>query len=570
MSSATHLVAVAADAATAPVAPFRAPAQYDVAIVGFGPAGAVAAGLLGGQGLKVFVCDKAQDVYELPRAFALDHEIMRVFQQLGIEDEVLAFTEPFTPSEFFGVDGHLIKRFTTVEPPYPLGYVPSLVFTQPPVERVLRAHVQAQANVHVALSCEFTGLVQDSEGVTLQLTDTAAAVGEGTTPTQVRARYVLACDGATSPVRNAVGIELQDLGFDQAWLVVDVLVNDRGLSKLPQTSVQFCEPSRPCTFLIGPNNHRRWEISINPEEDPKAMATPEGTWKLLSRWITPEDGSLWRQASYRFHALVASEWRKGRVFVAGDAAHQQPPFLGQGMCQGIRDVANLSWKLGAALRGEASADLLDSYGTERKHHVTKLTQRIKAIGQLIGERDEAKARARDAQLLAECGGIVKSVPRQDVQPALQQGILSAMPHAARGTLFPQPWVVHGTSRLRLDKMTGTGWRLVFNSVEAQSDFLHLSSDSAGVAHALQLRQITLGTGLQPGTLQETDAVVAQWFQKHQCIAALVRPDHYVYGVATAPADIKDLIRSAFKQISRAKDPETVILKTPNKLIGDTV
>src|SRR5690606_31037996 len=125
--------------------------------------------------------------------------------------------------------------------------------------------------------------------------------------------------------------------------------------------------------------HRRWEISLNPGEDPQEAATPEATWRLLSRWLTPEDGELWRQASYRFHALVARQWRLGRVFIAGDAAHQQPPFLGQGMCQGVRDVANLAWKLAAVVRGEvggaAAEALLDSYGTERTAHVRALTTR---------------------------------------------------------------------------------------------------------------------------------------------------------------------------------------------------
>ena len=533
---------------------------YDVAIVGFGPAGAVAAGLLGGQGISVFVCDKSHDVYELPRAFALDHEIMRVFQQLGIEDQVLAYTEPFTPSEFFGVDGQLIKRFTTVEPPYPLAYVPSLVFTQPPVERILRAHVRSLATVDIALGCQFTGLTQDSKNVTLQV----QGVGE------VRARYVLACDGATSTARNAVGIGLQDLGFDQAWLVVDVLLNEQGLAKLPKTSVQYCEPERPCTFLIGPKNHRRWEIAINAGEDPKHLATPEGTWKLLSRWIAPADGTLWRQASYRFHALVADRWRIGRVFVAGDAAHQQPPFLGQGMCQGIRDVANLSWKLAAVLRGEAGEGLLNSFGTERKTHVTELTQRIKAIGQLIGERDVGKARDRDAQLLAQCQGVVKSVPRQDVQPALQGGVLSAAPHAARGTLFPQPWVVQGTSTRRLDAITGTGWRLVYRSSTSPCALLGPIEVAREPARQLQLRVVPVGDAAQPGAITEADDVVNQWFQRHQCEAALVRPDHYVYGIATTTADVAALLHEAATQVTATAGPARASTDNLNKFIGDTV
>jgi 3-(3-hydroxy-phenyl)propionate hydroxylase len=503
---------------------------YDVAVIGFGPSGAVAAGLLGAQGLSVFVCDKSRDVYEMPRAFALDHEIMRVFQQLGIDDEVMGFAEPFTPSEFFGVDGQLIKRFTTPAPPYPLGFVPALVFSQPPVERILRARVQGMPSVDVALGCELLALDQDADGVRLQLRRDDGGARE------VKARFGLACDGATSSVRNALGTGLQDLGFDQPWLVVDVLVNEKGLAKLPHTSVQYCEPARPSTFLIGPKNHRRWEISINPGEDPKALATPEGTWKLLSRWLSPEDGVLWRQASYRFHALVAEHWRIGRVFLAGDAAHQQPPFLGQGMCQGIRDVANLSWKLGAVLRGDARDALLDTYEAERKAHVTELTTRIKGIGQLVGERDLAKARARDAHLLAECGGVVKSVPRQNVQPALQGGLLSNNGHGANGTVFPQPRVVQGQTSALLDTVTGTGWHLVLSPAAA---------DWRAELPGWMKRVLVVAEQNPPG-LCELDGVLAGWWERMGAQAAIVRPDHCVYaGLGSAEelaAELANLMR----------------------------
>lgn len=501
--------------------PARDSNDYDVAIVGFGPSGAVAAGLLGMQGLRVFVCDKALEIYSLPRAFALDHEIMRVFQQLGVAEQVLVHTEPFTPSEFYGVDGQLIKRFTTVEPPYPLGYVPSLVFTQPPVERILRAHVQTLPSVDVQLGCELLGMVQHKTGeggATLQLRNAAG------TQRQVNARYVIGCDGASSKVRSGAGVALQDLGFDEPWLVVDVLVNEKGLAKLPQTSVQFCEPGRPCTYLIGPKNHRRWEIALHENEDPKKVATPEGTWALLSRWITPDDATLWRQATYRFHALVAENWQVGCVFLAGDAAHQQPPFLGQGMCQGIRDVTNLSWKLGAVLRGEASEDLLNSYGAERKMHVTELTTRIKAIGQIVGQRDVAKARARDAHLLAECGGVVKSVPRQNVQPALTTGLLGLQASQARGTIFPQPWMKRSGARLRMDELAGTGWRVVTGSSIEKADLA--SADCLGM---LDMTVVDLAAA----DFQEADGVLANWFLQHACSAAIVRPDHYVYAVATS-------------------------------------
>jgi 3-(3-hydroxy-phenyl)propionate hydroxylase len=509
-------------------------ADYDVAIVGFGPSGAVAAGLLGQAGLRVFVCDRAKDVYDKPRAIALDHEIMRVFQQLDVAEAVAPWVAPFTPSEYYGLDGQLIKRLTALEPPHPQGYTPSLVFTQPPVEMALRQKVQALPTVDVALEWSVNGLAQDGACVTLSLS------GEGDLLRSVTARYAIACDGASSTVRGLLGIELDDLVFDEPWLVVDVLVNEKGLAKLPKVSVQYCEPERPCTFVIGPKNHRRWEISLGPDDDPAEEATPQGAWRLLSRWLTPEDGTLWRQASYRFHALVAKEWRRGRVFLAGDAAHQQPPFLGQGMCQGVRDVANLAWKLRAVLRGEGGDALLNSYGLERSRHVRDLTGRIKAIGAVICERDPALARARDSRLVREAGGAIRDEPRQNILPRLEVGLLADGAHPAVGTLFPQPWIRKEDGQVRLDTVVGTGWRVVLdgNFPAWEPDARDLDRIAATVVRI----------GGEAATLVEVEDVTASWFRRHETRAAIVRPDHYVYGVANTPDDLDRLLGRLGEQI----------------------
>jgi 3-(3-hydroxy-phenyl)propionate hydroxylase len=496
---------------------------YDVAIVGFGPTGAIAAGLLGKKGIRTFVCDKSPDVYDKPRAIALDHEISRVFQHMGIGKQIKPFLEPFSDSVFYGVDGQVIKQMSTVAAPYPLSHTPSVVFSQPPVEKILRDYASSHASVTVALGWTLMDLVQDADLATLSLKS------EDGHTSHIKAKYVIGCDGASSSVRSLVGIALEDLGFDEPWLVVDVMVNAHGLAKLPKTSVQYCNPARPSTYVIGPGHHRRWEISINEGEDPKEVATPEGTWKLLAPWLTQQDGVLWRQASYRFHALVASQWRKGRVFVAGDAAHQQPPFLGQGMCQGVRDAVNLCWRLEAVLKNEASDTLLDSYGLERKAHVIDLTTRIKGIGQIITERDVTKARARDAKLLADCGGVVTPMPRQEVQPALSAGLLGSVAHPARGSIFPQPLLVQSDgTQVRMDDVYPAGWKIVF-SAEAGDDLVQ-----AAQHHQLpELLSLKLGSS----ELTEAEGVLRQWFKKHEIQAAIVRPDHYIYGVCQTSQDV---------------------------------
>ena len=449
--------------------------SFDVAVVGLGPAGATCAALLGQLGVKAVAIERERAIYDKPRAFALDHEIMRVFEDVGIAGAVAPHTAPFTPSEYYGVEGQLIKRLGALPPPWPLGWPPSMVFSQPAVDKLLR---ERAAQVATVVYADVAGIEQTPGEVQLRLAG-------GRT---LSAKFAVGCDGATSTVRRLLGIEYEDLRFDEPWLVVDLIVNERGLEKLPKVSIQYCEPQRPSTYLIGVGNHRRWEIMLDGNE-------PADPWALLSRWIGPGDAKLWRSASYRFHALVARQWRSGRVFLAGDAAHQQPPFTGQGMCQGIRDVANLSWKLEYVLRGKADDALLDTYEMERSPHVRRLTGIIKDIGAVICERDPGRARERDRRLLAEAGGKVVTVPRQNLIPPLERGFLSPRKHPANGTLFP--------------KDGGSGLRT-----------------------------------LRP-------PIAADWFARQQCAAAIVRPDHYVYGVAASDVELDRSLAEMGKHVHAA-------------------
>ncbi|MGM4903592.1 bifunctional 3-(3-hydroxy-phenyl)propionate/3-hydroxycinnamic acid hydroxylase MhpA [Tardiphaga sp. 866_E4_N2_1] len=504
--------------------------DFRVVVVGHGPSGAIAASLLGDRGIRTLAIDRQLEVYDKPRAIAIDHEILRLLDNLGAAERVLPYVAPFPASQHFGAKGQLIRRIDMVAEPYPLGYTPSMVFTQPPVEAALREHAAAYDSVEVELGTELLGFEQAADRVTLHLRD-----GRGATR-DVTADYVIACDGASSGVRQQLGIAFEDLVFDEPWLVVDLQVNDASLSKLPQTAAQFCDPSRPTTFIIGPGNHRRFEIMLLPGEDPREMETAAQVWRLLSRWITRDDAMLWRAASYRFHALVAQEWRCGRIVLAGDAAHQQPPFIGQGMCQGIRDVGNLIWKLDRVLRGQSNAKLLDSYGEERGEHVRQLTSRIKAIGHVICERDPDAAAARDERILAEGGGQPRTITRQEIVPPLQTGLLAFPLHPAHGTLFPQPWIRTAEGRRRLDSVAGTGWRLVLD----MRNELELGPDLQAIMTRLDIRPIRIGPAADD-VLTEEDGVLAAWFDRHDCRAAIVRPDHYVFGVASETSALDALL-----------------------------
>ena len=503
--------------------------DYEVAIIGFGPVGAVAACQLGQAGVRTLVIESSEAIYDKPRAVALDHEIARILQGIGLSDALANCAEPFTDSVYYGADGRVIKRLTMLAEPHPQAWLPSMVFMQPALEAAVREHAKSYSSVTTALGETLSGITQDVDQTTLEIESPAGH-------RVVTARYVIACDGASSTTRKLLSLPLDDLGFDEPWLVVDVVANAHGLAKLPKTSVQYCEPSRPATFVICTGNHRRWEISLREGEDAREMEKPENVWRLLSRWITPEDATLWRSAAYRFHALVAREWRQGRVFIAGDAAHQQPPFLGQGLCQGLRDVANLSWKLIGRIKGTAGEGLLDTYGPERGGHVRKLTGIIKHIGGLIGERDAERARVRDDRLIAEAGGTIQPVPRQELMPALDAGFISAFAHPARGTLFPQPWIKMTNGRQRLDDLAGSGMRLVaVPDAEPPGEGLSDAMTTIGGS--------VLAIGEAAGRI-ECDDVIRDWMTKHSARYALVRPDNYVFGIAADAETAKALVAEA--------------------------
>lgn len=332
---------------------------HDVAIVGFGPTGAALALALGRQGLRVVVHERSAAPYSQPRACHLDAEIARILARYGLEDGLRGVLTESAGMEYVDAAGRRLFTFEGFEREPLLGWHEDYVFIQPELEALLRGGVASLPTVDVRLGADAPPLEE--------LLDTAS--------------YVVGCDGAASSVRQSADIRLVDLEYDEPWLVVDMMLGREPEPPLPRIIQQVCDPQRLATYVPSHGAHRRWEFLLADGEEPDP-------WALLAPWgVTPAHGVLVRAVRYRFHALVAERWRAGdagRVFVAGDAAHMMPPFMGQGMCSGIRDADNLAWKFGEVLRGESGDDLLDSYESERRPHVEAVVSMSIEAGRTLG------------------------------------------------------------------------------------------------------------------------------------------------------------------------------------------
>jgi 3-(3-hydroxy-phenyl)propionate hydroxylase len=455
--------------------------------------------------------------------------VMRIAQELQVADRLAAHIAPYRPSEYRGMQGQLIKRLDAAPAPHRLGWSPNYVFEQPAFERILRARLAELPDVHVVTSAEVREVGQDRD----QAWADVVLPGDAE-PTRYSAPWLIACDGGSSPIRKRLGITLEDLGFDEPWLVVDAIVSDAKLAELPQTQVQYCEAERPCTYVVGVGHHRRWEIMLLPGDSLSADFPAEQLWPLLERWIKPGEAQIWRAAAYRFHGLVATEWRHGRILLAGDSAHMTPPFMAQGMVQGMRDALNLAWKLERVLQGRSSATLLDSYEQERRPHVVATTRVAMELGRVICERDPGRARERDARLLAEQGGQVSTRFRQDMIPGLAVGLIESGTPGA-GSMLPQPLVRDGERFERLDEVAGRGVRLV-TTTALDADELRAARDALAPLDGV-LVCLTAGAAGAAGAAvvrtTEDVPVLAPWLAQLGRRFALVRPDHAVYGTASS-------------------------------------
>jgi len=350
-------------------------------------------------------------------------------------------------------------------------------------------------------------------------------------------------------VRKRLGIGYEDLAFDEWWVVVDAW--ERAPTSFPKMNTQYCWPSRPASAITGPRNLRRWELKILPHEKPEEFHDQARVREVLMDFIEIDAIELWRSAVYRFHALVADRWRAGRVFLAGDACHQTPPFMGQGMCAGIRDAANLAWRLALVLQAGAMDPLLDSYQAERKPHVEALVGFAKKAGEVIGELDLDAARARDALLRGQLERGEAETIRQRFIPNLTGGVIDTASGPAAGTLFVQPRVGEEGDGALLDDVVAPRFLLATRSEAAQSWLSAASLDvwrRIGGERAIISQDETTARDDGILRLRERARLFADWMARHGAAAVVARPDRYVYGVARDRDGLNNLVARLAQQV----------------------
>jgi 2-polyprenyl-6-methoxyphenol hydroxylase-like FAD-dependent oxidoreductase len=498
----------------------------DVVIVGYGPVGQAAAAMLARRGHRVAAYERFAEIYRLPRAVYFDDEIMQVWQSLGIADELAGELLPASSYDWFGADGELIMKMEFPSPGRS-GWHSGYTFFQPDLEAALDRAVQRQpsAAVHRGWGAEALTQAGDHVAVTLRRLREPERGRSEPTPqtTTVRARYVIGADGANSFVRNACGIGFEDQGFGEQWLVVDLLPNDvEALSHLIPEPCQWCDPARPHMHTRNGPRHRRFEFMLLPGERPEDFSDERRVWQLLEPWTTPADGLIIRSAVYEFRARLTPMMRAGRALLVGDAAHTMPPFMGQGLCSGIRDAAALTWRLDLVLRGLAGDRLLDSYTEERRPQNEWIVNLSTEMGRVSCMLDAQAAAERDAALRAA------GAPPEIMLPGLAAGL------RAVGAPLAGVRAVQGTVRLgdrggRFNDLVGHGFVLLARQPVA------LAAEHARFLERTGARVVVLED------LEDLDGRLTAWLDEHGVEAVLVRPDGYVFGAVAAPTSLPGLI-----------------------------
>jgi len=492
------------------VASHSAPLTCDVAIIGLGPVGATLANILGQYGISTIIFERDAAPYHLPRAVAFDDEVMRIFQSIGLAANINEIVEVGAGAHFVDAQGMLLVDWVRSQKISPNGWFVNYRFHQPKLEGILRAGLERFPYITTLLQREVCSLIEKPEGVKVEYKNLETGEFDS-----AQAAFVIGCDGARSFTRDMIGSGFDDLGFHEPWLVVDLILQ-KSRPDLGHYSIHHCDPNRPATYVFIGGQRRRWEFRLQPDDDPCQMTQPDHIWHMLSKWVGPNEAILERALVYTFHSSVAKQWQRGRLMIAGDAAHQTPPFMGQGMCAGIRDGFNLGWKLDRILKGQATIDLLRTYQSEREPHVREFISLTVQMGHLINTTasslvsGSASKTTNGAQKLSQ------------LRPKLGQG-LSACRTEWTGHLFPQPRLQTGEL---LDDRVGRR-----PAVLMKADFSYqLPTD---------LKKEMVSADVV--AIDDPSPALQGWFSDKNVNAVLMRPDRYILGAAETVDEVRELI-----------------------------
>ncbi|NJP97082.1 bifunctional 3-(3-hydroxy-phenyl)propionate/3-hydroxycinnamic acid hydroxylase [Nonomuraea sp. FMUSA5-5] len=429
--------------------------RLPVLVVGAGPVGLTVANLLAARQVPVLVVERNATTSDEAKAISLDDESLRTMQMAGLDDAVLEIVVPGTGTRYFGRTGKVLFHARGPEP-YRMGFPFKNQFAQPELERVLLRALKNRPDVEVRFGTALVGL-HEGEVVTAVLESGEAEVG-----------WVLGCDGGRSTVRELKKIGMAGTSHSEVWLVVDTV----GDAHDQRYAMHLGTPSRPTVVVPGRNGRCRYEFRLWPGE---GVAGERPEFELIRRLLSPyrdiSPAQVERSVTYTFNALVADRWRDGRSFLLGDAAHMMPPFAGQGLNSGIRDAANLAWKLAEVWHGRCDPSLLDTYELERRPHATATVALSQRLGQVVMTTSRPRAWLRDMMIrairLTGPGRRYLAEMRFRPRAVHRQGVVSGNGDLV-GTLLPQPCVLVASSArpVLLDEVLGAGFALLGVDVTA--------------------------------------------------------------------------------------------------------
>ncbi|QXH33916.1 bifunctional 3-(3-hydroxy-phenyl)propionate/3-hydroxycinnamic acid hydroxylase MhpA [Pseudomonas muyukensis] len=538
----------------------------DVIISGLGPTGATLAHLLGKRGLSVLVLEREPTFYGNARAVYTDDECMRVMQAAGVAAELAANMQVDTPAQWVLASGKVLGQYWRLDRPY--GWPIINFLYQPWMETTLSDLLSRYPNVRIARGREVTRFEQDEHGVTVthqatstfrfsEASDARIESAIDPDPQTVRGRYLVGADGGRSTVREALGIAMSGKNFPEPWLVVDLEMKEGedALRHLPYFSF-ICDPDCPTVCCPQPGRFHRFEFMLMPGQTREQMEDPMVVRNLISRYVDPDKFAVKRKLVYTFNALVAKDWRKGRVLIAGDAAHMTPQFMGQGMSSGVRDAYNLAWKIDAVIKGLAGDRLLDTYGSERFHHAKAMIDISVQMKDFVSMSNPVSSTVRNLLVktvlaMPFLGRYVRE-GRFKPAPSYAADSYLGMPrrrrHSPEGRMIPQPEVrTFKGQRVLLDDLLGEGFALIGLEIDPRA---HLSQASRQLLDIQGTRFATLfpfGTRPQGAAIERTSSSelleiedvqgeMVAWFKRSgfsSGAVALVRPDKFTFAVVEA-------------------------------------